>query len=237
MPRRARVVVPGVAHHITQRGNNRAQVFFAAGDYCAYLESLVKHSRLHGLGLLGYCLMPNHVHLIAAPTDEHSLARSLRGAHSEYALALNRSEGRSGHLWQNRYFSCPMDESHLLKALCYVETNPVRARLAAAAWDWPWSSARAHTVVGAMDAVLDYRWFERLNGWDHAEWKEILGARSTGGGEELIRRATLTGEPLGPRRFVTELERRAGRRLRVLDRGRPKKQAEIKGGEQSCLFE
>jgi putative transposase len=223
MPRRARFIVPGAPHHITQRGNNREPVFFAPEDYEAYLDCLTRQARLHGLRLLGYCLMPNHVHLIAVPDHEHSLARALGGAHSEYALALNRAQARSGHLWQNRYFSCPMDGGHLLAALRYVELNPVRAGLTAAAWDWRWSSARSHTVERAQDGVLDYRWPEYFDGWSYGEWREILAAGGAEGEEEAVRRATRTGEPLGSRRFVAELERRSGRRLRVLERGRPKR--------------
>jgi putative transposase len=162
---------------------------------------------------------------------------SIRNSGTGYTTTKSLRERRVPADHSPRLHVCPMDKAHLMKALCYVETNPVRARLAAAAWEWPWSSARAHTLVGVMDAVLDYRWSDHFDGWDHAEWKEILGARSLGGGEDAIRRATLTGEPLGPRHFVAELERRTGRRLRVLDRGRPKKPAEIADGQQGGLFE
>jgi hypothetical protein len=98
-------------------------------------------------------------------------------------------------------------------------------------------SARAHTVENGMDAVLDYRWPEHFGGWNFAEWKEILGARRFDGDEDLIRHATLTGEPLGSRRFGADFERHAGRRLRALERGRPRKPAELADGQQTCLFE
>jgi putative transposase len=80
--------------------------------------------------------MTNHVHLVAVPEREDSFARALRHAHSEYALARNRADGRSGHLWQNRFFSCPLDSSHLMAALRYTDLNPVRAALCLQAWDW-----------------------------------------------------------------------------------------------------
>ena len=151
MPRRPRVVIPGVPHHITQRGNNRQPVFFSPDDRLFYLDLLSRHARRSGVHILGYCLMTNHVHLIAVPERDASLARALRHAHSEYSLALNRSARRSGHVWQNRYFSCPMSADRLLSALRYVELNPVRAGMVGAAWNWRWSSARAHTVAGASD--------------------------------------------------------------------------------------
>src|SRR4051812_9724029 len=141
MPRRPRVVVPGVPHHVTQRGNNQQLVFFSNADFQLYLNLIEKHAVRHGLGVLGYCLMPNHVHLIVVPESDESLARALGGTHSDYALAVNASSTRTGHLWQNRFFSCPMDEGHAWRALRYVDLNPVRAGLVGTAWEWPWSSA------------------------------------------------------------------------------------------------
>ena len=237
MPRRPRVVAPGVAHHVTQRGNNRGAVFHSSEDRRCYLDLLGRHASHHGARILGYCLMTNHVHLIAVPEREDSLARALGCAHSEYALALNRAQSRSGHVWQNRFFSCVLDESHMLRALRYVELNPVRAGLAAEPWDWPWSSARAHILDRVLDSVLDCRWTEYSGRWDHAEWREILAAGISGGECDLVRRATHTGEPLGSREFVDGLERNAGRRLRVLARGRPRKKPDaIEVGVQEGLF-
>ncbi len=238
MPRRPRVVIPGVPHHITQRGNNRQAVFSSPRDCRSYLDLLARHASRYNARILGYCLMTNHVHLIAVPETENSLARAFRDAHSEYALALNRNEGRSGHVWQNRFFSCPMDGTHLLSALRYVELNPVRANLVAAPWDWPWSSAGAHSVDGASDVVLDCHWRQYFDRWDFGEWKEILSAGMSGGEAETVRRATHTGEPLGSRDFLIGLEHRTGKRLRVLERGRPRKKPRSAGEAaiQACLF-
>jgi len=237
MPRRPRVVVPGVAHHVTQRRNNRQPVFLSPDDHRRYLDLLTRHASKCGARILGYCLMTNHVHLIAVPEAEGSLGRALGRAHSEYALALNRDAGRSGHIWQNRFFSCPLDWQHLLSAMRYVELNPVRANLVEAAWDWPWSSAFAHSVGSASDRVLDCRWAEPFGRWDFEEWREILAAGVNYGESEAIRRATRTGEPLGSREFVARLERRAGRRLRVGERGRPRRQppSQEDAAAQGCL--
>jgi putative transposase len=238
MPRRPRVVFPGVAHHITQRGNNREPVFRSSGDRRFYLDLLVRHAARHGARILGYCLMTNHVHLIAVPDRGSSLARTLGCTHSEYALALNRTHGRSGHLWQNRFFSCPLGESHLLSALRYVELNPVRAGLASDPAGWPWSSARAHTVDRAADPVLNCRWVEYFGRWDYGEWREILSAGASGGEGDSIRRATYVGEPLGPQEFIAALEQQVGRRLRVMARGRPPRKPEAveRPGRQGSLF-
>jgi putative transposase len=223
MPRRPRVVFPGVAHHITQRGNDRQPVFLSAGDRRFYLDLLTHYSARSGVRLLGYCLMTNHVHLAAVPEREDSLARALRHAHSEYALAHNRAYGHSGHLWQNRFFACPLDELHLMSALRYIDLNPVRAGLTEQPWDWPWSSARAHGTEGACDAVLDRDWAAYCGGWDYREWQEILLAGAEDGEANAVREATRTGQPLGSREFLGRLERLAGRRLEVLKRGRPRR--------------
>jgi putative transposase len=171
--------------------------------------------------------MTNHVHLVAVPEHEESLARALGGAHSEYALAINRADGRTGHLWQNRFFSCPLDERHLLSALRYVDLNAVRAGLAHHAWDWPWSSACAHATLDWRDDALDCRWTAFLGPWDYPEWKEILSAAMPVDECDAVRGATRKGEPLGADEFVNALERRTGRTLRVLARGRPKREANL----------
>jgi putative transposase len=224
MPRRARAVIPGVAHHLTQRGNNREVVFHSAEDRRAYLDLLVRHAARYRARILAYCLMTNHVHLVAIPDEERSLARTLAHTHSDYAIGWNRRTGRSGHLWQGRFFSCPLSEAHLMPALRYVEENPVRAGMVRRATDWEWSSARAHCEAGMDDAVLAPGWAEYFGGWNHCEWHDLLGGNGEGGESWVdLRRATLTGEPLGSREFVGRLEKMMGRRLQVFDRGRPRK--------------
>ena len=151
MARKARVVAAGVPHHVTQRGNNRQDVFLTDDDRRYYLSVLRDRSQQAGLQLLGYCLMTNHVHLVAVPTRPDSLARALGRAHSSYAQRFNRRYRRCGHLWQNRFYSCPVGGSHLLRALAYVDLNPVRAGLVGRAADYPWCSARAHIESAAID--------------------------------------------------------------------------------------
>ena len=123
-----RIVIPGVPHHITQRGNNRQDVFFVDDDRRVYLELLAAQAERFGLKLLGYCLMDNHVHLVATPAGEASLARAVGRTHFLYTQYVNRLHGRSGHLWQNRFYSCALDDEHLWNALVYVETKGQRGR-------------------------------------------------------------------------------------------------------------
>ncbi|MFQ6018061.1 MAG: transposase [Kiloniellaceae bacterium] len=209
MARLARIVAPGVPHHVTQRGNRRQQTFFCDADYHVYLELLAQSCRRCGVRIWAYCLMPNHVHLIATPQTAEGLRRGLGEAHRRYTRRINRREGWTGHLWQGRFASFPMDESHLLAAARYVELNPVRARLANKAEDYPWSSARAH-LAGRDDGLVRVRPLLELVD----DWAEFLAVDLAEPAAESLRRHERTGRPLGSDRFLAALEKRLRRRLR-----------------------
>ena len=144
MVRQARVVVPNVPHHVTQRGNNSQDVFFVDDDQRVYLSYLRDSAIRYGMTVSAYCLMTNHVHLIVTPTTEKSLAKALGRTHLMYAQYINRLHDRLGHLWQSRFYSCPMDENHMYNAAAYIELNPVRAGMVKVPWDYVWSSAGVH---------------------------------------------------------------------------------------------
>ena len=152
MPRRARVVFEGVVHHITQRGNYRQNVFEDDSDKRKYVEFIREYSEKYGMKIYAYCLMSNHVHFIAAPVKEDSLAMTFKYSNMRYSSYFNRKNKRSGHLWQGRFYSCPLQFEHALEALRYVERNPVRARMVELPWEYEWSSAREH--VG-FDGEID----------------------------------------------------------------------------------
>ncbi len=141
MPRRDRCLLAGVACHITQRGVDRRITFSSEPDRATYLRLLRDNLPEADVAILAYCLMSNHVHLVAVPEREDSLALLLRRVHGRYAQYYNTRNGRTGHLWQNRYFACALGRNHLWTALAYVEGNPVRAGLARSAGEYPWSSA------------------------------------------------------------------------------------------------
>lgn len=153
MVRIARVVAPGIPHHITQRGNRRQATFFEVDDYRAYLALMGEWCRRCRVDVWAHCLMPNHVHLIAVPSTEDGFRRAIGEAHRRYTRRVNFREGWRGHLWQGRFASYPLDEAHLVAAARYVEQNPVKAGLAERAWGYPWSSAAAH-VVGENDTLV-----------------------------------------------------------------------------------
>ena len=196
MARLARVEALETPHHVTQRGNGRRVIFETDNDRLVYLGLLQQYAKQQRLAILGYCLMPNHVHLIAVPEREGSLRTALRNAHGRYAAYLNARQASSGHVWQGRYYSCPMDDDHLWTALRYVERNPVRAGMVRDAADFPWSSARIH-LGGGWDGLIDLApWSER---WTLDEWREFLSATEFERESEALRRSTHSGRPLGSR--------------------------------------
>ena len=153
MARIARLVVPGLPHHVTQRGNRRQAVFFSDDDYGLYLDLLSARLRKAGVEMWCYCLMPNHVHLILCPSTPEGLGLALGETHRRYCGAINARLRVTGHLFQSRYGSVVMDEEHLMAAARYVALNPVRARLVERAEDWRWSSARAQ-LAGRDDEYV-----------------------------------------------------------------------------------
>ena len=214
MARLARVVVPGVAHHVTQRGNRRQATFFQEDNYRAYLELLGEWCGRGGVEVWAYCLMPNHVHLIVVPESEAGLRHALGEAHRRYTRRINFREGWRGHLWQGRFASFAMEERHLLRAVRYVELNPVRAKLCRVPWRWRWSSAAAHVAGRDDDVVSVAPLLQRVKDW-REYLTEVLEAQET----ELWRRHERTGRPLGEAAFLDRVERTLGRIVRPAKRG------------------
>ena len=222
MGRQARIVLPGVAHHVTQRGNNRQDVFFVDDDRRVYLSYLRESAARYGLAVSAYCLMTNHVHLVVTPETEDSLSKALGRTHLMYAQYVHRLHDRLGHFWQSRFYSCPLDEAHAHNAAAYVELNPVRAGMVASAWDYAWSSAGAHCgEKGDPSGLLALsRWFEQM---PVTQWRATLKAIAESDSSiERLRIHTRTGRPLGDDAFLSKVEHLIGRRVRPLPIGRQK---------------
>lgn len=221
MPREARAVVLDVPHHITQRGNNRQDAFFVDDDRRFYLHLLKAKAEQYGLVIHAYCLMTNHVHIVATPSDEDSLAKGIGRTHYLYTHYINRRHGRSGHLWQNRFFSCPLDEPYFLSAVRYVERNPVRARRVRKAWRYPWSSAALHVAGRDASGLVSFSdWPAYYKG---ARWERQLQEPEDGRLTGAIQRSTFKGRPLGSDRFISKIETLVGRRFNAAPLGRPRK--------------
>ncbi|HWU38555.1 MAG TPA: transposase [Candidatus Acidoferrum sp.] len=209
MPRLARVVVPGLPHDITQRGNRRQQTFFCDEDYRSYLELMGQWCGVHQVAVWAYCLMPNHIHLIAVPQSADGLRRAIGEAHRRYTRMVNFREGWRGHLWQGRFASFVLDEPYLLTAARYVELNPVRAGLINSPSRYPWSSAGAH-VRGRDDALVKVAPLLQ----QATNWRRFLTRVVREEELKLLRSHEHTGRPLGDEAFLASLEQNLGRILR-----------------------
>jgi putative transposase len=215
MARLARVVVPGIPHHVTQRGNGRAKTFFSEDDYALYKQLLTDKCREAKVRCLAFVLMPNHVHLILVPKDEDGLRKALAATHRAYAGIINARRNKTGHFWQGRFGCVAMDGPHVEAALRYVLLNPVRARLVKKPEDWRWSSAKAlikgrddglTEVAEVQDQFGDIRLF--LGDMPDLEMREMM-----------LRRAESIGRPLGSATFLDKLERKLDRPLKPARRG------------------
>jgi len=200
MPRSARFVAPGVAHHITQRGVDRQLVFRTRMDRLVYLGLLRDQARLADLPIWAYCLMGNHIHLIAVPSEGAQLAEVMQRVHGRYAQYFNARRARCGHLWQNRFSSCALGPAHLWTALRYVEFNPVRANMVRRAEDYEWSSARAHLAGQDPQRLLDMDFWRREGGVSN--WSQLLNQLEEESQCRDLRRATYAGQPFGDEEFV-----------------------------------
>lgn len=222
MSRIARVVAPGQPHHVTQRGNRRLPTFFHEDDFATYIDLMAEWCAKLKVDIWAYCLMPNHVHLIAVPHSTDALARAIGEAHRRYSLHINKREGWTGHLWQDRFASFVMDEHHLLTAARYIECNPVRAELVEAPSDYRWSSARAHLT--AQDDILVHT--KPLLSM-MPDWRSFLADPEQPDLTDALRLHTRTGRPLGQPEFLSRLEENLGRPIAPRKRG-PKPGAKAK---------
>jgi putative transposase len=222
MSRIARVVIPGLPYHVTQRGNRRENVFFCEADWRKYLELALGYSMQFSLQILAYCLMTNHLHLVCIPLLASSLAKVFKPVHGRYAQYFNRRFGICGRLWQGRFFSCPMDNDHLWAAIRYVERNPVRAGIVERAEDYPWSSAAAHCGM-RLDQILSP--LPELRPPQSSDWSSWLADTEDETLLKLIRHHTRTGRPIGHDQFVKNVESRLARRVHALANGRPRKRS------------
>lgn len=228
MARIARLIVPGVPHHVTQRGNRREQTFFVDDDYRLYRGLLAEAAAKAKAEIWAYCLMPNHVHIILVPSDTDGLRRTFADLHRRYTAHINARHHWTGHLWQGRFGSVAMDEAHLHAAVRYVSLNPVRARLVVRAEDWPWSSVRAH-LAGRSDGVVEVTpLLARIE--DFAAF--LAEPFDEDSAYLALRRAETIGRPLGGKDWIEQLEREHGRVLAPRKRGpKPVADTELEGND------
>ena len=217
MPRTARASVGGMWYHALNRGNRREAVFHKPGDYDAFVEAMIDARARVPVDLLGYCLMPNHFHLVLRPHHDGDLGRWMQWLLTTHARRYHRHYGTSGHVWQGRFKAFPVqDDDHLVTVLRYVERNALRAELVSRAQDWKWSSLpsweRGDPLLWKGEVpIRDGRWLERVN--------EPLSA----GDLQRLRHSVSRGRPYGGEAWTRETAIRLGLESCLRPQGRPHK--------------
>jgi putative transposase len=220
MARIARIIGAGYPHHVVERGNNRERVFENQTDYGKYLSLLSKYSEEKEVAVLAYCLMQNHIHLLLRPSGEETLAKMMQGVTLCYTKYFNGENGRTGRLWECRYYSTVIDEdSYLWTVTKYIESNPVRAGIVKKPEDYPYSSARAH-ILGNKDPILQEPLFDA---GELEEYRRFVRLEQDNKTLEEIRKQTRSGKPLGNGEFLETLSEEIGCSLSFKPKGRPRK--------------
>ncbi len=214
MARIARVVIPQCPHHVTQRGVRSMRIFSDDGDRRKYIGLLRANGKKYGVDFLAYCLMSNHVHIVAVPERQDSLARAIGEAHRKYTKEVNLREDVRGYLFQGRFYSCPTDERYFITAALYAERNPVRAGICRHAWEYPWSSAAFHAGIATQDPLVS----KSIAAIRTDEWAKMLGEDPAAA--EDLKRCSRTGRPAGPPEFLGMAEEVTGRQIFPRNPGR-----------------
>ena len=225
MPRRARLVLPGVTAHLVQRGNNRAPCFFSEQDRAHYLFHLGRLAGPSGCSVHAYCLMTNHVHLLVTPAGSDSCAKLMKQLGQLHTQYVNRTYRRTGTLWENRFKSCLVQtERYVLECYRYIELNPVRAGMVKHPGEYRWSSFRAN-AGGDRDSMLSGHPEYLILGPDDSMRREayasLFGSLADPSSVDEIRSATTGGFALGDKSFRERIAERLQRRVERGAPGRP----------------
>ncbi|MCI5059776.1 MAG: transposase [Alphaproteobacteria bacterium] len=222
MARQARIVIEDTPHHIMQRGNRAEPVFFQKGDYQSYLDIVTGQLDNAKIDLLSYCLLPNQVHLLILPKDASLIARAIGEAHRRYTNLINRKQGWSGHLFQNRFFSYAMDEQHALRASRFIETLPITNGITDKPENYLWSSARSRIKIIDNPLLTNFPSFSSI-----PDWNNFLSRPMDTGELKTIQTHLQTGRPRGSDLFLDKIEENIGRPVRPQKRGRKPKKIKV----------
>lgn len=238
MARLPRLVVPNQPHHIIQRGNDRQLVFRDADDYAVFLVRLREAAKQYKVAIHAYVLMPNHLHLLASPSDQDGLSRMMQWIGRHYVPYFNQKYERTGTLWQGRYRATVLDsERYFMVCSRYIELNPVRAGIVALPSEYAWSSHAHHVGLKSDPVITDHPLYWALGNTPferEAAYRGLFEQALTEEDVSALSEATRKGWALGSEKFKLALEKKANRRVRPVKRGRPPKQkpgdlAEAKG--------
>jgi putative transposase len=227
MPRRARLSIAGIPHHVIQRGHNRSPCFFSDRDYRFYLCYLNEEADRSGCAIHAYVLNPNHVHLLVTPDTEDALAMMMRGLGGRYVQYVNHVHRRTGTLWEGRFKSSLVDsERYLLTCYRYIELDPVRLRLVTDPGDYPWSSYGCHARGIRNGVIRDHPLYLALGAAPEERtlaYRELFRYRIDDRELNEISMSVSLGLVLGGDPFKDEIERVVARRVRPGRSGRPRK--------------
>jgi len=230
MPRRPRIVLPGVHYHLIQRGNNRQACFYADDDYSFYLEWLRTYVRDAGCAVHAYVLMTNHVHLLLTPSTAGGAGALMKRLGQRYVQYVNRTYRRCGTLWEGRFRSClTREESYVLDCYRYIELNPVRAGIVEHPGEYRWSSYRANAQGEESEVLAPHESYRALGTDEQVRqtaYRELFRYQLDPGLVDEIRKATNGNYALGSSRFQEEVAKALGRRVVRGRSGRPKKQVD-----------
>ena len=225
MPRTARAAVGDYCYHVINRGNARAEVFHAEGDYHAFVNLLREAGQRVPMRLLAYCLMPNHFHVVVWPFGDGDLSKWVQWLLTAHVRRYHRWYESSGHVWQGRFKAFPIEhDHHLLSIFRYIECNPVRAGLVARAEDWRWSSARrwvepsSGLCIEAGPAVRPEPWLA----WVNEAMTEVE--------VQQIRLSVNRGAPFGSAAWTTRTASLMGLDASLRPLGRPQGTGSAVGG-------
>lgn len=220
MPRQRRLILPGIAAHLIQRGNNRADCFRCDSDYLVYLLHLKELAAKLDCALHAYCLMTNHVHLLLTPPSAGACAALMRELGQRYVQYFNRRHHRTGTLWEGRFHSSVIGTSdYVLACHCYIELNPVRAAMVTSPDAYRWSSHAGNTGM-RNDSLLGRHVDYVALGGPH-EYARLFAEGLSPTMLAKIREAVHGGYPLGDDAFRESLGPIEPRRIRPGKAGRP----------------
>lgn len=226
MPRPLRPIAEGLIYHVINRGNGRQPVFFKDGDYLAFLKALGDLKERKPLALYGYCLMPNHIHLLLRP-EGATVSRIVQSLLVSHTQRFHRHRGTCGHVWQGRFKSPVIqDDDHLLCVLRYIEANPLRAGMVKRAEDYRWSSFAAHgrgNPDELIDPVATYEALAARPATRLGRWTAYVHQDPPEAELSAIRKSNETGLPFGGTAWVRSLAERLDLDLTIRPRGRPPK--------------
>ena len=225
MARLPRLTLPGFAHHVIQRGNNRQAIFASGADYQMLLDLLEENARKFDVAIHAYVLMSNHFHLLLTPQTPDGLPQMMQALGRRYVRYFNDSQQRSGTLWEGRYKSALIQsERYLLACMAYIDLNPLRAGLVAAPGDYPWSSYGHYTGLRIDKLIRPHALMWELGNTPFAReaaYADLVQAGINPAQQAALMDSALRGWALGEPDFVADLQKRTDRRVARRSAGRP----------------